>query len=229
MELQGIEQSVAQTIAESDLSDLSVSLIDAGIEAATGSPIPVVGTLARLYQTAQSVTNRYYMKKVIAYLQEFSDLPAAERKARFDEALPSPAEKERFGEHIVLVLDRLNDMSKAALMGKVTRAFLQGEVTLEETKSLNLLIDAVDPQLLVRLKDYPRWFSREEQQSLASSGMVRFSIEARFDELKEANIGGLGGDIGTTQIVNSVELKYELSRIGRRLIEVCFSDQDAPD
>lgn len=221
-----IEGSMVRTVAESDLSELTAEAIDAALD---NLPLPIFSMLRKFYRSAQSVKDYYYTKKVLRYLREFSDVPVEQRREQIDKMRDIPGEQEKFGAHICLVLDRLNDLDKASLMGKVSRAFLLGRISVEQLKSLNFAIDAVDPRLLCLLAEFVRharplsglaW----EQQSLVSCGLMAIRLRLEKNDPISQRVGHTRDFAARDgEYVTSIELNYEVTATGHLLVRTCLS------
>ena len=210
-----IETSLVRTIATSDLAELTSDFADAALD---DLPIPVFSSLRKLYRGARSVQNYFYVKKVIQYLRELRDLSADTRREQLAELLPTPDEREKFGEHISLVLDRVNDVSKARLMGRASLAFLNGNIDFEQLKSLNFAIDSIDLRLLPFLKA-PYTATESDKQSLASCGLMILKLDIRTESIGIADLHSSGQSI---DLLKSASVQYSLTDLATLFIDICL-------
>lgn len=139
-----------------------------------------------------------------------------------------PGEREKFGEHLVLLLDRMNDIEKAKMMGLVATAFIEGRISLDDMKSLNFALDAIDLRMTGVLKAAANaWHvsASHETSMLAQCGLMtpHLSIETTPLELGIAGIGGSPTHTDRYETFKSAELQYELNCLGRLFIEVCLT------
>jgi hypothetical protein len=137
-----LERALMETVEKANLSELTTSATDTAMEAA--GYLPVVGLLQKLWKAAWSIPTYLFMKKMIRFLAELKDIPPEERQSQIAKLEVVPGEKEKVGEAILLLLDRLNDMRKPAMAGRAFKAYLEGRILREQLDSLNYAIDRLD-------------------------------------------------------------------------------------
>ena len=120
-----IEESLIRTIRESDLSEAATTVVDAATE------IPVVGVFVKLTRGFGTVRDYFFTRKVLKFLKELHSIPQPERLSQIDKLHADQTHSQRFGEHVVMLLDRLNELDKAKLMGLVVKAYIQERITLK--------------------------------------------------------------------------------------------------
>lgn len=136
-----LERALVDTLRKADLSELSADLTDKALDA-IGS-IPVVGILNRFWKLTYSVSARLLLKKMVRFLAEMKDVPEEERLSQIARLEVDTDERERIGETLLLLLDRLNDMAKPAMVGRAFKAYLKGIITREQFYSLSHAIDTL--------------------------------------------------------------------------------------
>lgn len=233
-ELAFLDASFLTTLRDSDLADLATESADAALGDAVGTvtgvptlPVPLFGTLRKLTRTYQTVRNIFFIRKCLKYFREIRAIPASERRREIDRRL-SPEEQARFSEHVVLVLDRLNDVDKASLMGLVTRAFLEGQISFLQLRSLNLLIDAIDPRLIPAIKrvseSYQSTYLDEDERTLLAHGLLTLSLEVKSERVGVADIDGWTHDDGP--MVTGVRVAYTATELARLFCKTCLHDAE---
>lgn len=215
---ESIEASLVKTITNSDLADLTSDIVDKLLD---DLPLPVFSSLRKLHQGVRSVQNYFYTKKVYRYLCEIRDIPPTQRQQRLEQLLNTPEEKEKFGEHIILVLDRLNDVDKARLMGRATRALLEDRIDVDQLKSLDFVIDAIDLRLLPVLKG-ERFASDDDNQSLARCGLANIHLDIRTERIEIIEDSMSSSHNSSQEVLKSARLKYEQTDIARMFVEICL-------
>lgn len=138
---ENLAPNLLTTLSNSDLAGLGVDTLVKELAPDLVDEVPVVRALLRI---SNSITDWLYTKKVIRFLAEFSDIPPQERQQQVARMTVDHGEEKKFGEHIILLLDRLNDIDKASLVGKVARAFLSEQISMNELLALNDAIDRMD-------------------------------------------------------------------------------------
>ena len=218
-----IESSLYKTIRDSELSELGFDVADA-----LTSSIPIFGSLSKLLKGVNSIHTYFYCKKVLSLLREVESIPKEKRQAQLNKMLSKPGESEKFGEHIALLLDRMNDVDKAKMMGKVSRAFIEEKITLDDLKSLNFALDTIDLRMADYLKEacksyYPS--NNPQDQLLAQCGLMspELNIETTPLEIKAANLDGGFSNSERYETFKSAKIQYKITHLGKIFVEICLS------
>lgn len=148
-------QTIANTTEYKDvLADISEVAIDSILEDGVIRDIPVIGSLVGLARGTISIRDRIYAKKILRFLLEFKDIPTEEIQSRIDKLATDPKERQRLGEHLLLLLDRLNDMGKPALLSKAFLAFLEQRINRVEFQGLAHAIDVILLDNIGKFKEF---------------------------------------------------------------------------
>jgi len=197
--------------------------------------IPVVGVLHKFWKVACSVPTYLFMKKMIRFLAELKDISPEDRQSQIARLDVVPGEKERVGETLLLLLDRLNDMQKPAMVGRAFKAFLEGKITSEQFRSMTHAIDALSVSHLAALDSFYRYsapaymmgakilkdspFSDTKErntplQGLAMCGLVSIDWRAETKRMRAANLDGGSSEVGFDAVVAG-EIAYMPNHLGR--------------
>ncbi len=199
-----LEQSLLRTLQEADLSELTADAADKALEAVDG--IPVVGFLHKAWKTACAIPTYLFMKKMIRFLCELKDVSPEERRSQLAKLDVVPGEKEKVGEAVLLLLDRLNDMEKAGMMGRAFKAYLLGKISMEQLRSLDYAIDRLDtaglptlrqvyhnsfvvgkPDMAITEPHFLKELGYHDLQNLAFAGLLDIHFE-RIDTAHRYNV-----------------------------------------
>lgn len=178
---QDLEKSLIQVIADSGVLDLAESLAEGQLDSLlTDGPLkdmPFFGTLVKLWKAGPQIRDWIFAKKLGCFLKPFSTLSEAEREQfarKFDE---HPDECKRLGEHLMIVLDRLDDLDKPELLARSFLAYLRGSYDFETLRRLSLAIErCFHPDLLaLQPKGPPTQYSQATVLNLAACGLVEIA------------------------------------------------------
>jgi hypothetical protein len=150
--------TLTQTIANSDLSSSLLELIELPLDHALDPGIlrevPVLGTLLALWRTGRTVRDHLFTKKLLGFLEELSKVPR-ERRAEMIPRLHADSHFGRqVGEEVTLLLDRLDSIPKANLVGRAFRAYCQGFFDLPTLQRTNAAVDRI---LMLDLLQLPKF------------------------------------------------------------------------
>jgi len=91
--------------------------------------IPVIGTLLKSYDLAHSVKEQLFARKILAFLQSIESCTDDERFSLLNKLQDEKESPERVGTALVMILDRLDDLAKPSLIGKLFMACARGAIS----------------------------------------------------------------------------------------------------
>jgi hypothetical protein len=211
------EENILQLIATPQNCDAFANLAEAGIDQLLQDgflrDVPVLGSMIGVIRAAGGIRNLLLTKKLGQFLRSIQSIPLEDRQ-RYCETLRDRSERQRQGEALLLLLDRLDDMEKPELVGKAFRAFVLGEIDSRQFRSLSSAIDRLPIQHLPDLIDFyadtrnPRQIDNDVAQALSYAGLVRPAIST----------GVIIGDISTSSMY------YDASALGELFVRIVSSD-----
>jgi hypothetical protein len=102
--------------------------------------LPVLGPAIGLLKAKDSISDHILRAKIEKFLCNIGD-PSPEHTERMRSRLGDERQATRIGEALLLTLDRLTALDKAAMAGRVFAAFVDGEI---EEDALRRLVRAID-------------------------------------------------------------------------------------
>jgi len=143
---QTLLQSVGNNYTKSALMASSEALLDVGTESLLNNEfitkIPVVGWIVAAAKGTIEVRDRLYIRKVLRFLAETSDVSEEDRRRWTEKLDKDPKEAKRAGAVILDLIDKAIDADKAAMIGKVVRAFMhEDEIEIDEMIAMCEMID----------------------------------------------------------------------------------------
>jgi hypothetical protein len=161
-------------------ADLTDALVDDALPGAVRD-LPVVGVLVGLLRTGVSVRDYDFARKVARFLGELASVPEDQRREFIGEMHADPEKAQEVGEHLILVLDRLDDLAKAILLARAFKAYLLRRIDRRLFERLASALDRAPKSSLIRLASF---YSSEPPPPGKE-------IAAGFDELQDLAIAGL--------------------------------------
>jgi hypothetical protein len=155
---QTLLHSIGNDYTKDALIELSESLLDSATETVMKSDaitkIPIVGWIAAAGKGVFEMRDRLYVRKLLRFLAETSDV-SDEDKKRWQEKLDKdPKEAKRAGAVILDLIDKAIDSEKAAMIGKVVRAFMHEDDLL--TDEMIAICEMIDKAYLDDLRALSR-------------------------------------------------------------------------
>jgi hypothetical protein len=201
-----------ESIAESPLAGLGTDLgevvLDSILDDGVLKEIPIIGSVVALFKTGSNIRDRFYLKKLLLFLQAMASL-SPDDKHRFSSFFESSKERERFGESLLLLLEKSNDMQKPELLGHLWAACARGELPFDQCMRISFMIDSVYFSDLTFLSEMRTGVQRENTpiaESLHRAGFVSYA----------------GTDGGNDDDPLSAGTRYSVNEFGKTLLSICF-------
>jgi len=190
MKEQNIESSLITTIVNSEAKEIAFDMVELSLDSVLDDgvlkDIPVIGILAKLYSTGNTIQGKIFEKKIIKFLHETEKVKKSS-KEKFNQKLESdPKYKKKVGEHLLVILDKLDNTEKASVLGRLFKVFMEEIIDLDMFQRLASVIANGFLPDLKRLNNYEpqiQW-SSFTSTSLSNLGLVHRSFvkPEKFDE-----------------------------------------------
>ncbi|MES2373425.1 MAG: hypothetical protein V4557_12645 [Bacteroidota bacterium] len=235
-----LEKDLKDSIVSDKLSELAADAAELGLDSLLADgvvkDIPVIGSLYKLAKVAMGIRENIFAKKVLKFLIELKGIPGEERK-KFIAGLDSDTHKiHKVGEKIIVILERLDDIDKATIVGRLLRAAIKEYIPYEHFLKLSSIVDKAFFTDLQQLKGQStdNWGIREIYYALGKDsyqhfyniGIMTMSIkddESRKGMMQRVSLGAPPKEIG---FVPKVE--YEFSNLGKELIRFGMNEGHEP-
>ncbi|MBD5804077.1 hypothetical protein AZOA_35200 [Azoarcus sp. Aa7] len=202
------DTSLTRSVATESLADLlgniSETAIDSVIESGMLRDIPIIGTITGLMKAGRDVRSALFLRKIAVFLQELSQTSPEDRRnfvAQFD----SEEKRHEFGQTVLMLLDRSEDIAKPRLIAKIVSAHIQGSIEYAKAMRLCAIIDRCYSQDLAMLKEFREGTQGDSTPIAESLLAVGLLSNGGFD-------GGTAGG-------NDGGVIYVLNEYGRLLIQ----------
>ena len=170
--------------------------------------VPVVGTAVKVASLVRAIPDALFLNKVKRFALELESVSAQDR-AKFAERMRTdPATCRRAGESVLLLLDRLDDLDKATLLGRLFAGYMRGRLNFEAFRRLAGCVDGGlvdDFKKLLALRGALAEDQRPYLCYLSRTALVDVSLKNRPEE----PLGEQNPDAG-----------FEVTALGKLFIEV---------
>lgn len=156
-----------------DIADLSIKNIVEG----PLNELPFVKYITGITKFGISIRDTFLIKKLLAFLRE--DEKIKNEKKDFAKKVESDKKyRKRVGDHLVLILDRYDHITKAEYLAKIFNAYLDEKITYEEFLRLSY---SIEKAFISDLNNLNVYYSKNLEgvedyilQNLYQSGLVSF-------------------------------------------------------
>ena len=169
--------TLTDTLKNSELRSLAPDLaelpLDSVLPPGVLRDIPILRTLDAIWKTSRTVRDHIFARKLLKFLRTLADIPPDCRRTMVEKLEADEQFGKRVGEQIIVLLDRLDDIEKATLIGRAFKAYCEGHFNAETLQRLNFAIDRVMLPDLARLDDFrhKRRGSYHAEQAFVNAGL----------------------------------------------------------
>ncbi|MBN1763740.1 MAG: hypothetical protein JW860_00650 [Sedimentisphaerales bacterium] len=189
----------------SDYAELGLdSILDEGIV----KDIPIIKSIASIAKIGLNIRDKLFTKKLLNFFKHAADTSKEQREAFIQKYCSNT---KRFEETILLILEQADNIEKPAIIGKIFKYCILGEINYEQSLRLSSMVNKVYWKDLLdwskcRLDGYPKFEITEHCYSLVTSGIY----ESCLEEKRAMTIGDLGKAVQKEILV----ISYKLSHYG---------------
>jgi len=136
--------SLVDTLASSDLSgvleDQAEVIVDRILKDGLLKDIPIISTLTGAVKTLIAVRDYLLVLKLVKFLQGINI--TEEERAHFEKTIGDDVEYRRtVGQNLLLLIDSLDDITKADMEAKLFKAFLRDDITYDEFQRFSSVVE----------------------------------------------------------------------------------------
>lgn len=211
------ETALVKSFASDALGDVLADAGDAIVAVIADSTaldsVPIIGLLKGSFDAYRDIRDRLFVRKVLVFLREIHKTSNDER-TKFLKELDATNATFRFGEAILLLLERADSMQKPEIVGRVMAAHVAGHISYQRAARLAAIVDRCyveDFRLLTAFRNGTQGANTHIAESLAAAGLLS---NAGIDG------GSASGDEGG--------VIYHLNEYGRLLVQHGLSPNQVP-
>ncbi len=174
-----LKQALCNDDLPARLEDLGEFAVDRVISDGALRELPLVGIIVGIAKTGLAFRDYCFMKKILQFFVEMGTMDALERSRLVVRLEADSAFGRRAGEHIIALIDRLDDAPKTKLVARAFAAYAREQVDLRQ---LRRILYAIERMLLSDLDAIQVKEGREgisvfrcetpEIQSFVSAGLL---------------------------------------------------------
>ena len=205
-----IEQSLDKTIDSSNLEGLTTDFaeiaLDSVMEDGILKEIPVFGTIFKVAKLGVNVNDFLLYKKVFKFLFQIKDISLDKRQQFYENIKETEDYNKNVGEAVLLLLDKLDDMEKPAIIGKLFAETLNGNLDYKTFLRLSYIVE--------------RMFAPDIQELRKVKNGQPVELDTK------SNLYNLG--LMSRQILNNIRgnssNEYVINNFGETLVEILYKE-----
>ena len=201
-----IENSLEATIETSDLENIDVNLAEVAIDSILKDgalkDLPIVGTIVGLSKFGFKLRENIFLKKVLKFLFELKSISQEKRQKFLKRIEASEDYNNKVGEALILILDKLVDLEKPQLIGKLFASCIREEIDYKTFLKLSYLVDNLFLPDLISLRE------------------INVGKEIAFNKKEELYRVGFMTRPPFGRIQADSKNEYEVNAFGKKLLEI---------
>lgn len=136
-------ESLRRTIENAAATDAFIEAGDHALDHFTGlaGEVPVLKWIVAAGKAVSSVRDYFLLKRIRAFLTDFSKVPPAERNEVIERLDRSPEYARRAAEALLVLLDRIDSDVKAIWVSRALRAYASGVIDATQLMRINSAIE----------------------------------------------------------------------------------------
>ena len=142
---EGITKELVKVVGKAGgyeaLTEVTDRILDGALEDGVLKEIPIVRAVVGLVRAGLGVGEVIFMRKLRAFLEPAKTIPQEKRDKFIADMEKDPDLMEKVGTSLFVLLDRLEDLEKPVLLGRVFGAYLRAEITFEVFQRMARVID----------------------------------------------------------------------------------------
>lgn len=173
-----LDKSLTRSVATESLADLlgnvSETALDSVIENGTLRDIPIIGMITGAMKASRDISAALFLRKIVIFLQELSSA-SSEDRSKFLTQFDTEEKQHKFGQTVLLLLERSEDLTKPRLIARLICAHIKGAIDYSKTMRLCAIVQRCyteDLNLLRDFKDGTQGTAAPIAESLLSAGLL---------------------------------------------------------
>lgn len=218
----GIELSLINEVIGDDLKDLLIEsaeiALDSFLEDSILKEIPFFGSLFKTGKIIIGIRENIFAKKIYKFLIEIKDISQSERIKFINELEENNEFRQKVGEKIIILIDQLDDMEKATIIGKLFKANIEGNLNYYEFLKLSSIIQKSFLEDIKKLNsnDVYVHINNEDCEQYTNLGIYSRKVEKDATRARAA-----AEQLNLSYL--SFKFSYNINYLGEKLIKYGFN------
>lgn len=211
---------IFESVKSEAINELSPEILETGFDLITDSEvlkeIPIFGIAFKGFSIYQKVTESFFTKKLLYFLFQLKEIPRSERE-KFITEMETKNETNKAGEKLLVTLNRLNDIEKAEIIGRLFKKTILGTIEFNDFNRLSHIIDNsyIDDIKLLKNNMYLSYINVDIKSNLHQIGLLNQNI-SDVERQKQFMVR-----VGSSKEVQP-KLEYKANKYCKILIEHGF-------
>jgi hypothetical protein len=201
-------------VANSDAKSLAIDSVQKSLDTILQNPvlneIPIIKSIVAISKTWQAVKDQLFLRKVTGFVLACPKFSESEKNKFLQEHSKSAEAMQQLGDALVLVLKRLDDLEKPAMLAKMFAAFVRGCIDYADFRGLAAGIGTA--------------FVGDLKKICSNPLPPESKTDAFWGVLEPSGFAATGG--GVSRIPTAIGTRTDITQLGR-LFQKCMLEEQA--
>lgn len=116
--------------------------------------IPILGHAVKLWRGSIEIYSYLFARKLLRFLAPLNKIPQKDRKNFLSSLDNDPKQRRRVGEHLLLLLERMDDLEKPEILSRAFCAYVTGSMNYDAFRQVGFAIDHCSLSDLFTLRNH---------------------------------------------------------------------------
>jgi len=139
--------SLIETIKSSELPEIGQDITEVALDSLLNDgalkDIPIISTIVGTSKTIRAIRDYFLIRKIWSFLQGIKGIGKKEKSKFIKDMKGDKKHSREVGEKLIMLLDRLDDLSKPEMIAKLFKAHLKNKITLNDFFRFSSIIERV--------------------------------------------------------------------------------------
>jgi hypothetical protein len=205
MNQETIEGSLINSISSDNIKDIAIDSAEVSLDHFLGDgllkDIPVFGILYKTYKVTVGIREAFFLNKLLKFLTQLKDIPSEKRIAFVHKIESNPNEKIKTGQKLLVIIEQLDDLDKATIIGNLFCATINEQIKYEEFLRLSSMVQKGFLPDILKLRGSLGSGTTDTHEQLYNVGL----LSATITEDKTAKMSIFGDDNKPGPLIFSYE------------------------
>jgi hypothetical protein len=143
--VQNTNDTLDSSLISDELINITSELTEVGIDSffqeGILKDVPIIGTLVSLTKIGANIKDKLFLKKMLRFLYQLKEISSEKRKIFIEKINNEKKFKTKVGETLILLINKVNDYTKADFLGMLFAAAVQGDIDYKIFLKLANIVD----------------------------------------------------------------------------------------
>jgi hypothetical protein len=202
-ETDSLDKSLLDSLGNSQIIDSAVDAAEQALDTLLSDgiikDIPVLGHAVKLWRGTIEIRSYLFARKLLRFLAPLNKISQEDREKFLTSLDTDPKQRKRVGEHLLLLIERMDDLEKPDILARAFCAYVAGTIDYDTFRQVSFAIDHCSLSDLLALREQVKFDYHHYDESVGA-----WIYEGSYASVSRLAAGGILFDDGSGIIVTDV-------------------------